>query len=457
MKDPSQEDLALVKKAYDFATIAHEGHIRKSGEPYINHLFGTAKNLAELGMGAVTVAVGFLHDAIEDANVTPAEIEKNFGKEILFLVEGVTKLGKIRYHGTNRYNESMRKFFVAMSQDIRVLIIKLCDRLHNMQTLQHIPKEKQLRIAKETLEIYAPLAYRLGIKTLQRELEDLAFLYVYPEEYKEIKKELKKKSEEVEEHLNKFQRTIRKELAKNGLTEFKIDYRVKSLYSLYKKLQKYNWNWDDVYDVSALRIMVKEISDCYKILGIIHGIWRPLPERIKDFIASPKHNGYKSLHTTIFTGDGGIIEIQIRTFDMHEEAERGVASHLSYKEGKKSTNWIQELADFQKEAGDDFLDHAKADFFEERIFVFTPIGDVIDLPKDSSVIDFAYAIHTDIGEHLFGAKVNGKFVAITSSLKNSDRVEIETKKNAKPSKKWLEHCKTTMARRKITNYLEKEK
>ncbi len=457
MQNPSTEDAALIQKAYDFAARAHEGHVRKSGEPYINHLFGTAKNIAELGMGAVTVAVGFLHDAIEDANVMPDEIEKNFGKEILFLVEGVTKLGKIRYHGTNRYNESMRKFFVAMSQDIRVLIIKLCDRLHNMQTLEHVPKEKQVRIAKETLEIYAPLAYRLGIKTLQRELEDLAFLYVYPEEYKEIKKELKKKSEEVEEYLDKFQRSIKKELAKNQILEFKIDYRVKSLYSLYKKLQKYNWDWNDVYDVSALRIMVKEISDCYKILGIIHGIWRPLPERIKDYIASPKHNGYRSIHTTIFTGDGGIIEIQIRTFDMHEEAERGVASHLSYKEGKKSTNWIQELADFQKDAGDDFLDHAKADFFEERIFVFTPIGDVIDLPKDSSVIDFAYAIHTDIGEHLFGAKVNGKFVAITTPLKNSDRVEIETKKNAKPSKKWLEHCRTTMARRKIANFLEKKK
>jgi len=461
MKDPTQDDKALIQKAFDFATKSHEGHVRKSGEPYINHLFGTAKNIANLGMNAVVISAGLLHDSIEDTAVTPEEIEKEFaewnGREILFLVEGVTKLGKIRYQGTNRYNESLRKLFVAMAEDIRVLIIKLCDRLHNMQTLSHIPKEKQLRIAKETLEIYAPLAYRLGIKTLQRELEDLAFAYVYPKEYEEIKKILKKKKDEVEAHLDKFQKSLKKELAKNGITDFKMDYRVKSLYSLYKKLQKYKWEVESVYDISAIRVTVKEIADCYRVLGIVHGVWRPLPERIKDYIATPKLNGYRSIHTTIFTGDGGIIEVQIRTEEMHDQAEYGVASHLSYKEGKKTTNWIQELVDFQKDAGDEFLENAKKDFFEERIFVFTPIGDVIDLPKDSTVIDFAYAIHTDIGEHVAGAKVNGKFVAITKILQNSDRVEVETKKSAKPTKKWLENCKTTMARRKITNYLENTK
>ncbi len=457
IKDISLEDKELIQKAFDFANLAHEGYVRKSGEPYINHLFGTAKNLASLGMNAIVVSAGLLHDSIEDTEITSHDIEKEFGPEILFLVEGVTKLGSIKYRGTNRYNESMRKLFIAMSKDLRVLIIKLCDRLHNMQTLQHVPKEKQLRIAKETLEIYAPLAYRLGIKTLQRELEDLAFSYAYPKEFEEIKKILKKKRDEVEEHLDNFEKSLKKELAKNEITEFRMDHRVKSMYSLYKKLEKYKWEVEAIYDISALRVTVKEVADCYRILGIVHGVWRPLPGRIKDYIASPKLNGYRSIHTTIFTGDGGIIEVQIRTEEMHNEAEYGVASHLSYKEGGRNTSWIQELVDFQKEAGDDFLEHAKKDFFEERIFVFTPIGDVIDLPKESTVIDFAYAIHTDIGEHVAGAKVNGKFVAITKTLQNGDRVEIETKKSAKPSKKWLENCKTTMARRKITNYLENTK
>jgi GTP pyrophosphokinase len=488
IKNPTQKDTALIQKAYDFSKAAHAKHVRNSGEPYFNHLFATAKNIAELNMGSTTIAAGFLHDTIEDTEVTAEQIEKEFGKEILFLVEGVTKLGKIRYQGTARYNESLRKLFVAMSQDIRVLIIKLCDRLHNIRTLSHVPKEKQLRIAKETLEIYAPIAYRLGIKRLQRELEDEAFAYVYPKEYAEIKKILKNKREVIEKHLDDFQKNLKKELHKNGVTKFSIDYRVKSLYSLYKKIQKYKGDVESIYDISALRVTVPEISDCYKVLGIVHGNWRPLPERIKDYIASPKLNGYRSIHTTIFTGDGAIIEVQIRTEEMHKEAEYGIASHISYKEGlkKKTANpnllwirkilpvkntdesgnislgkdvpsWVKELVEYQKEAGDEFVDGIKADFFEERIFVFTPRGDVIDLPKDSCVIDFAYAIHTDIGEHISGAKVNGKFVTITTTLKNGDRVEIETKKSSKPSTKWLEACKTTVAKRRISNYLENNK
>ncbi|MCX6701620.1 MAG: HD domain-containing protein [Candidatus Zambryskibacteria bacterium] len=490
LQNPTKEDITLIQKAHDFVQKAHEGHVRNNDEPYFSHLFSTAKNIAELGMGATTIAAGFLHDSIEDAKVTPKEIEKEFGKEILFLVEGVTKLGKIKYRGTTRYNESLRKLFMAMSQDIRVLIIKLCDRLHNMQTLEYVSKEKQLRIAKETLEIYAPIAYRLGIKKLQRDLEDLAFAYVYPKDFEEIKKILKNKKEEVEDHLEKFEKSLKKELAKNNITNFHIDHRVKSLFSLYKKLQKYEGDVEIIYDISALRIIVPEIPDCYKVLGIIHGMWRPLPGRIKDYIASPKLNGYRSIHTTIFTGDGGIIEVQIRTEDMHKEAEFGIASHVSYKYGLKekttnpnlvwlrnilpgrssldsksdsesSTNdvpgWIKELVEYQKEAGEEFLDNVKNDFFEERIFVFTPIGDVIDLPKDSSVIDFAYAIHTDIGNHMSGAKVNGKFMAIDTILRNGDRVEIETKKSAKPSQRWLESCKTTLAKRHIRNELENNK
>ncbi len=494
LEDPTDKDKALIQKAADFAKSAHDGEKRKSGEPYFNHCFATAKNIAELRMSATTIAAGFLHDTIEDTTVTAQDIEKNFGGEILSLVEGVTKLGSVRYQGSERYNESLRKLFVAMSQDIRVLIIKLCDRLHNIQTLQYVPKEKQLRIAKETLEIYAPIAYRLGIKKLQRDLEDLSFAYVYPEDYEKINKILKKKKAEVEENLDKFQKSLKKELAKNGVTNFKMDYRVKSLYSLYKKLQKYKGDIESIYDISALRITVPEIQDCYRVLGIVHSTWRPLPERIKDYIASPKLNGYRSIHTTIFSGDGAIIEVQIRTEEMHQEAEYGIASHISYKEGskKKSTNpnllwirkilprrylsdqneenkahkplnttdvpgWIKELVEYQKDAGEEFVDDIKSDFFEERIFVFTPKGDVIDLPKDSCVVDFAYAIHTDIGDHIAGAKINGKFVSITSVLENGDRVEIETKKSSKPNHKWIEFCKTTMARRRIANYLENHK
>lgn len=457
MQNPTEADKALVQKAYDFAKKSHEGHARRSSEPYFNHLFATAKNIAELGMGATTIAAGFLHDCIEDTPVTSQEIEKEFGKEILFLVEGVTKLGKLKYQGRERYNESLRKLFIAMSQDIRVLIIKLCDRLHNIETLEYVKKEKQLRIAKETLEIYAPLAYRLGIKKLQRSLEDNAFKYVYPTEYEDIKKLLKKKREEIERRLDEFQKKLRKQLVENGVTDFVIDYRVKSLYSLYKKIQKYKGDVESIYDISAIRVTVKELSDCYKVLGIVHGAWRPLPERIKDYIATPKLNGYRSIHTTIFTGDGAIIEVQIRTEEMHKEAEYGVASHLSYKEGKKAANWLTKLSEYNKIDSSEFVESVKTDFFEERIFVFTPLGDVIDLPKGSSVIDFGYAVHTDIGDHISGAKVNGKFVAITSELHMGDRIEIETKKNAKPTTKWIEHCKTSIARRKITNYLENNK
>ncbi|KKR31474.1 MAG: (P)ppGpp synthetase [Parcubacteria group bacterium GW2011_GWF2_39_8b] len=494
----ADKDKELIQKAYDFAVVAHEGHERKNGEPYLNHLFATAETLAELGMGPITISAGLLHDAIEDTDAKPEDIEKEFDKEILFLVEGVTKLGHIKYHGTSRHNESLRKLFVAMSQDIRVLIIKLCDRLHNMRTLEHVPKEKQLRIATETLEIYAPIAYRLGIKKLQRELEDLSFSYVNPEDFKKVQKLSKIKRVEQEAHLDKFRKSLKKELSKDGVIDFHTDNRVKGLYSLFKKLKRKELDIEKVYDVLALRIVVPTISDCYKVLGIIHGAWRPLPGRIKDYIAFPKTNGYQSIHTTIFTGDGGIIEIQIKTDQMYRESEYGIASHVGYKwkqnnqqkkfnpdllwvnkliptnkhwddgatgnltyKARATTDvprWVKELVDYQKEARDDkFLDDIKSDFLDERIFVFTPKGDVIDLPKNSSVIDFAFSIHSDIGEHTAGAKVNGKFVTLQTILKNGDRVEIETKKGAKPSYKWLEHCKTTMARRHINHYIETKK
>jgi GTP pyrophosphokinase len=372
-----------------------------------------------------------------------------------------------------------------MSKDIRVLIVKLCDRLHNIQTLEHVPKEKQLRIAKETLEIYAPLAYRLGIKKLQRNLEDRAFEYVYPEEYQKITRLLKIKLHEQEEHLDKFQKSLKKEMAKNDIIHFRIDHRIKSLYSLYKKLLRNDMDIEKVYDISALRVTVPEIGDCYRILGIIHGSWRPLPGRIKDYIASPKLNGYRSIHTTIFSGDGGIIEVQIRTEEMDKQAEFGIATHISYKEGKKVSqnnlswvkkllpksttdtkshfsshdipHWIQQLVEYEESSGDEFVDDVKNDFFEERIFVYTPIGDVIDLPKDSSAIDFAYNIHSDIGNHMSGVRINGIFKAIDTILHTGDRIEIETKPNAKPNRKWLEYCKTTMAKKQIRMALDQKK
>lgn len=500
LRNPKEKDLELVQKAYDFAEKAHAGQKRNSGEPYFNHAFATAKNLAGLGMSATTISAGLLHDAIEDTKITPEEIEKEFGKEIRFLVEGVTKLGKIRYRGTSQHNESLRKLFVAMSQDIRVLIIKLCDRLHNMETLEHVQKEKQLRIATETLEIYAPLAYRLGIRKLQRSLEDIAFSYVYPKEYEETKRLLKMKLHESEESLQKFQKSLKKELAKNNILNFRIDYRTKGLYSLYKKLKRNDMDIEKIYDISAARVMLPTVEECYRVLGIVHASWRPLTGRIKDYISTPKPNGYQSLHTTIFSGDGNIIEVQIRTEEMHNEAEYGITSHILYKQSqdgkkKKQTDpnlswvrnllpvksekdlsediskrqskdinfedvpkWVKELVEYQKEADDEeFIDDLKKDFFEERIFIFTPMGDVIDLPAGSSAIDFAYNIHSDIGNHMAGVKINGKFVALTTILQSGDMVEIETKKTAKPSQKWIEFCKTTMAKRHIRNALESKR
>jgi GTP pyrophosphokinase len=463
LQNSTEADLALIQKAYDFAKASHDGQKRLSGEPYFGHVFATGKNLAELGMSATTISAGLLHDTIEDARATPEQIEKEFGKEILFLVEGVTKLGKIKYHGAVRHSESLRKLFLAMSQDIRVLIIKLCDRLHNMETLQFVPKEKQLRIARETLEIYAPLAYRLGIRKLQRSLEDIAFSYVYPEDYEKVTKLLKMKLVQSEESLQKFQRSLKKELAQNGIFDFRMDYRVKGLYSLYKKLKRNEMDIEKIYDISAVRVMVQTVEECYKILGIVHHNWKPLPGRIKDYISTPKPNGYQSLHTTIFSGDGNIIEVQIRTEEMNKEAEYGIASHIFYKQAKdekikNSPKWIKELVEYQKKASDsEFLENIKTDFFEERIFVFTPKGDCLDLPVGSSAIDFAYTIHSDIGNHMAGVRINNKFVALGTVLQSGDIVQIEIKKSAKPNYKWLEFCKTTIAKRHIRNFLETTK
>src|SRR3990167_679858 len=476
------DDKKLIEKARVFAEKAHTGQKRHNGEPYFNHLLATANSLQELGMSAPTIAAGFLHDTVEDTGVAPETIEKEFGKDVRFIVDGVTKLGHIKYHGTDRHNESLRKLFVAMSQDIRVLIVKLCDRLHNMETLKFIPKEKQKRIAAETIEIYAPIAYRLGIRKLSKKLEDLAFQYVYPKEYREISSLMEKKRESEADALEKFKRSVTKSLAMEGITHFKTDYRIKGIYSLYKKYLRRDKDIDKIYDIAAMRILLKNMEDCYKVLGIIHANYQPLPGRIKDYIAFPKQNGYQGLHTTVFTGDGNIVEVQIKTERMNKEAEFGIASHISYKsdfkkgranqglewikkiiplsimksrtnskENRDVPSWIRDLATYHNENKDkdDALTDRKNDFFSERIFVFTPKGDVIDLPVSSSAIDFAYSIHSDVGSHIGGVKINGKMRAIDTQLKNGDIVEIVVSKNAKPSRKWLDHAKTTFAKKQI--------
>ncbi|MFH1626743.1 MAG: RelA/SpoT family protein [bacterium] len=489
----NQKEKEFIKKAYDFALKAHENQFRESGEPYFNHIFEVAKILANLKMDSTTIMAGLLHDLIEDNINNEETIKKEFGEEVLFLVNGVTKLGKLNYSGTERYVESLRKFFVAVSQDIRVLIIKLADRLHNMRTLKYIPIDKQKRIALETLEIYAPLANRLSIKILSRELEDLSFEYLYPIEFQKTKNFLKKKGKEFTLKLNKFIKSIKKSLAEENIIHFKTDYRQKGIYSLYKKLKKFNNDINQIYDILALRINVENIADCYKILGIIHSIAKPLPGKIKDYITFPKPNGYQSLHTSVLTKNGIIVEVQIRTFEMHHISEYGIASHIIYK-GKGSIKqkensetrwfkqflpkiinyskifkndaiipgWIDELAESQKHIKTDgdkikFIENIKADFFNERIFVLTPKGDVVDLPIESFVLDFAFAIHSDIGLHTSSAKINEKISSLDTKLKNSDIVEIIIKESSKPSVKWLEMVKTNMAKRCINNYLEKNK
>lgn len=464
LKNPSKADVELIKKAYLFARDAHEGQKRYSGEPYFNHVAHVALNLAQIHIDPQTITAGLLHDTIEDAGTLPKTIEKEFGKEVLLLVEGVTKLGKLKYRGVERHVESLRKFFIAMSHDIRVLLIKLADRLHNIQTLEHVPEAKRARIALETLEIHARLADRFGMGKWRAVFEDSAFPYAFPQEYEKVSAIIKTKRIADEKYAEKMHHSIQKELVANGIKTARVDYRVKNLFSLWKKLQRKEMDPDKVYDILAVRVIVKSVEDCYKTLGIIHKQWRPVPGRIKDYIAIPKANGYRSLHTTIFRGDGGVIEIQIRTEEMHEEAQYGIASHLAYKEKgvlngdmDKNIAWIKEIAKWQKTVAtsDEFMEHLQMDFFKNRVFVYTPKGDVIDLPEESSPIDFAYAIHSNIGNHMSGAKINGKLVSIETKLKNGDIVNIETKESATPRRKWLDYTKTTLAKRHIRIYLEK--
>ncbi|MBI2048628.1 MAG: bifunctional (p)ppGpp synthetase/guanosine-3',5'-bis(diphosphate) 3'-pyrophosphohydrolase [Parcubacteria group bacterium] len=486
----------LIGEAYEFAKTAHERHTRYSGEPYFVHLAEVGYMLAHVGMDAPTIAAGLLHDTIEDAGATEDEIKTRFGAEVLGLVDGVTKLGTLRYQGLERHAESLRKLFAATAKDIRVLIIKLMDRLHNAQTLTHVPEQKRKRIAVETLEIYAPIADRLGMSVVKNDLEDAAFPYALPAEYERVRALLKERHVETEDRLEKTERNLKKALAQAGMRTFRMESRKKGVYSLFKKLERKSWDITQIHDLIALRVIVQSVADCYTVMGIVHGEWRPVPGKIKDYIASPKPNGYQSIHTTIYTGDGGTLEIQVRTEAMHREAQFGIASHLSYKEaagyqsGSKGAGmewlrqlmpqrgerkavhreattarygianiprWIKELAEAREvsENSEEYLEDIKTDFFSYRVFVLTPKGDVIDLPVEATPIDFAYAIHSEVGDRMAGAKVNGKLVSLDTKLHNGDIVEITTKKSGTPSKKWLDIAKTTVAKKHIRAALDK--
>lgn len=461
-------DRAPLWRAFEFAQKAHGGQKRQSGEPYFSHCLATAHNLAELGLDQTTVIAGLLHDVPEDTATTLEDIRKNFGSEVAALVEGVTKLGKLKYRGMERYAENLRKLFVAMAKDIRVIIIKLADRKHNMETLRHMRQDKQHRIALETMEIFAPLANRLGMGELKGELEDLAFPYIYPDGYKAMRKLVPQVYQRKEKFITSVRSIVRSDLHKAGIPIVRIESRAKHLYSLYVKLQKHENDPGRIHDLIAMRIIVPTEKDCYQALGAIHARWKPLLGRIKDYISQPKANGYQSLHTTVIGPAGMPFELQLRTPEMHDIAEFGVAAHWHYDETKRkivhtsptarNMRWIQQLVAWQKEAKDtqEYLSSVKIDVFKNRIFVFTPQGDVLDLPEDATALDMAFAIHSEIGYHAGGAKINGKMSTLSSILKSGDVVEILVdKRRTGPSRDWLQFVGTHLSRNRIKAYFKK--
>ncbi len=452
------EDFAMIRKAYDFALIAHEGQQRATGEPYFIHCFAVGLKLADLKLPSNVIAAGLLHDVPEDTTFTIEDITKEFGEDIGSMVGAITKLGHVKYRGEERYIENLRKMFVAMAEDVRVVFIKFADRMHNMETLYALPEHKRLRIAKEVLEIYAPIANRLGMGEYRGLFEDYAFKYLEPKEYGWTKHLLEERVKKFGPSLDHAMKHVSDELHRHTVGYVDIHGRVKHCYSLYRKLEKYKSDMSKVYDIVAMRIVVKDITDCYAVLGILHGLYTPLPGRIKDYIAQPKPNGYQSLHTTVFDESGSVLEFQIRTQAMHEESEYGVAAHWRYKQGatreERNVAWMEELSRIQKELNaNDFMAHLnelKLDMFRDRIFVFTPKGDVIDLPEESTPIDMAYAIHTEIGNKVAQAKVNGEIAALDRSLQSGDMCELIIDKNRKaPNKDWLKFVKTRHARSKI--------
>lgn len=466
-KNFSDAEFQELKAAYDFSAAAHEGQKRQTGEPYFIHPCAVVNVLVDLGFDDVsTLVAAFLHDVLEDTQVTADELEQKFGKEVLELVEGVTKLDKIKFvSAEDEQAENLRKMFFAMAKDYRVIIIKLADRLHNMRTLDALKPEKQIKIATQSLKIYAPLAGRLGLSFVKCELEDLAMRYLYPDDYYELVEFIKTKSKERQQFIEKICDELKAKLQELGI-EGEVNGRQKHLYGIYKKMLKQGKNIEQIYDISAVRVIVNEVQDCYTVLGAIHTMWMPLPGRFKDYIAMPKPNGYQSLHTTVITKFKETFEIQIRTYEMHRIAEYGIAAHWKYKEGKTGAtkiddqiNWLREVMDTQRESSDshEFLENIEGNVFTDEVYVFTPKGKVLNLPVGSTTVDFAYAIHSAVGNKCIGAKVNGKIVPLNTVLNTGDIVEILTTNSGKgPSRDWIKFVKTASARTKIRQYFKKE-
>jgi len=460
-------DLNFIRKSYEFSERAHAGQIRRSGDPYILHPLGVAAILAELRLDLSTIATGLLHDTVEDTQVTLADIEREFGKVVAHLVDGVTKISLMKFRNTHeKQGENIRKMIVAMGRDVRVVLVKLADRLHNMRTLNHMPPDKQSRIARETLDIYAPLASRLGINSVKVELEDLSFRYAYPEAYYSLAQKVAHKKREREKYIEDVRKILAQELEKRTKIKFEVQGRPKHLWSIFRKMQARNIDYEQVYDVLAFRVNVPSVSECYEVLGLVHSLWKPIPGRFKDFIAMPKNNNYQSLHTTVIGPQAERIEIQIRTYDMHVIAERGIAAHWQYKEAPeemdldslKKFNGLRELVKEHQQISnpDEFLESIKSDLFDNEIYVFTPKGDVKEFPEGATPIDFAYAVHTDVGNQIVAARVNGKLVSLKQRLQNGDTIEVLTSKSQTPSKDWLKSCVTTKAKSKIRQFVKTE-
>jgi GTP pyrophosphokinase len=455
------DDLTIIRKAYEFSLRHHRGQVRASGEPYLVHPLAVASVLAEIKLDPVAISAGLLHDAVEDTTLTIEEIKREFGEQVALIVEGVTKISKINFASReDRQAENLRKMMLAMVDDIRVVLIKLADRLHNMRTLEHLPPDRQEQIAKETLEIYAPIAHRLGMGKIRGELEDLAFPYVDPVAYQQVRDAVEARRKSGEQFLAQIESGIRQQLKDAGI-QARVESRIKRLYSIYLKLQRQRINVDQVYDLLAVRVITNSVQDCYAVLGIIHNLWRPVPGRIKDHIAMPRPNFYQSLHTSVIAENGNPFEVQIRTEEMHKMAEEGIAAHWKYKDGPVSARdeqkltWLRQLVDWQRDMADpsEFLSTLKVDLYPEEVYTFTPKGKVVVLPREASPIDFAYAIHTQVGDACVGAKVNGRMVPLRHRLRSGDIVEIVTQANHHPSRDWLGLVKSSRAKQKIRHWL----
>ena len=463
---PERLDLELLSRAYRFSERAHAGQTRRNGDPYVTHCVEVAKILADLQIDSVTVASGLIHDVVEDTAVTVEDVEREFGREIAQIVDGLTKIGHLPLTSTQeRQVENYRKLLLSIAKDARVILIKLADRLHNMRTLEFMPEEKRLRISQETRDLYAPLAHRFGLAAMKAELEDLAFKFLEPDDYKNLAKLIVQKRTERESLIEEMAQPLRQRLAEAGIKVYEASGRPKHLWSIFKKMQKREKPYEEIYDLLAIRVLVENVQECYHALGVIHGEWTPLQERIKDYIASPKSNGYQSLHTTVFGPKQTLFEIQIRTREMHRTADFGIAAHWRYKEGGKerddldrALHWFRQVLELQLDAEtpDQFLEFLKLDLYQDEIFVFTPNGDVHQLPRGATPIDFAFAVHTEVGLHTQGAKVNGRLVPLSRELKNSETVEIIRSTHARPSRDWLAHVRTGRARHRIRQWLRHE-